>query len=180
MKITHSEIIKNGEQELIEAITADLDWGAIEEIFLKEHNLGIEEDITYKRGDIVAVDNQIAYKLEFELKINLSVLLNRNGEYLSINISNRKESPDGSADIDLITEESAPGDNVDLHGTGQYMDASGNTTEINGKTDNDVDKSREGISNESDAAPFGDLSADSSDDLGEKVDNILENIQKAD
>ena len=91
MKITDSEIIKNGEQELIDAITADLDWGAIEEVFLKEHNLGIEEDIEYKKGDIVAVNNQIAYKLEFEVKVNLSVLLNRNGEYLSVSIYNQKE-----------------------------------------------------------------------------------------
>ena len=91
MKITDSEIIKNGEQELIDAITADLDWGAIEEIFIKEHNLGIEEDIEYKSGDIVAFDNQIAYKLEFEVKVKLSVLINRDGEYLSVTVSNRNE-----------------------------------------------------------------------------------------
>ena len=69
MKITNSDIIQSGEQELIDAITADLDWGAIEDIFMKEHNLGIEEDIEYKRGDIVAHNDQIAYKLEFEVKI---------------------------------------------------------------------------------------------------------------
>jgi hypothetical protein len=92
MKVTNSEIIKNGEQELIDAITADLDWGAIEKIILKEHNLGIEEDIEYKSGDIVAVDNQIAYKLDFEVKVNLSVLLDRKGDYLSVNINSRKES----------------------------------------------------------------------------------------
>ncbi|MBN1906381.1 MAG: hypothetical protein JW927_14920 [Deltaproteobacteria bacterium] len=91
MKITNSEIIKNGEQELMDAITADLDWGAIEKIIMKEHNLRIEEDIEYRSGDIVAVNNQIAYKLSFEVKVNLSVLLNRNGDYLSVNIDNRKE-----------------------------------------------------------------------------------------
>ncbi len=91
MKVTNSEIIKNGEQELIDAITADLDWGAIEKIILKEHNLGIEEDIEYKSGDIVAVDNQIAYRLDFEVKVNLSVLLDRYGDYLSVKINSRKE-----------------------------------------------------------------------------------------
>ena len=100
MKITDSEIIKNGEQELIDAITADLDWGAIEEVFLKEHNLGIEEDIEYKSGDIVAVDSQIAYKLEFEVKVNLSVLLNRDGEYLSVAISNKNENQGDDIEID--------------------------------------------------------------------------------
>lgn len=133
MKITNSEIIKNGEQELIDAITADLDWGAIEKIIMKEHNLGIEEDIEYKSGDIIAVDNQIAYKLSFEVKVNLSVLLDRNGDYLSVNIDNRKESSDKE-------EETASG---------------------------------------SDILTFNDLSPNASEEMEQKVDNILDNIKRA-
>jgi hypothetical protein len=90
MKITNAEVIKSGEKDLIDSITADLDWGAIEDIFLTEHNLGIDEDIEYKSGDIVAYENQVAYKLEFAVKVNLSVLINREGEYLSVNISGKK------------------------------------------------------------------------------------------
>ena len=137
MKITDSEIIKNGEQELIDAITADIDWGAIEEIFMKEHNLGIEEDIEYKSGDIIAVDNQIAYKLEFEVKVNLSVLINRNGEYLSVTVTNRDEIPANN------------------------------------------EKTKEDISRENDSAPFDDLIDSDSDEMGLKVDDILEKIKKA-
>lgn len=137
MKITDSEIIRTGEQELIDAITADLDWGAIEDIFMKEHNLSIEEDIEYKSGDIVAVDNQIAYKLEFEVKVNLSVLINRKGEYLSVTVSNRNEPLEGH------------------------------------------EEENEDISDVTDAAPFVDLSDSDTDDLGQKVDDILENIKKA-
>jgi hypothetical protein len=103
MKITNADVIKNGEKDLIDSITADLDWGAIEEIFLTEHNLGIDEDIEYKSGDIVAHDSQVAYKLEFTVKVNLSVLISRDGEYLSVNISGKKakedhEKPDGDSD----------------------------------------------------------------------------------
>ncbi len=91
MKITNSEVIKSGEKDLIDSITADLDWGAIENIFLTEHNLGIDEDIEYKRGDIIAFNNQVAYKLEFTVKVNLSVLINRDGEYLSVKVSDKKD-----------------------------------------------------------------------------------------
>jgi hypothetical protein len=91
MKITNAEVIKSGEKDLIDSITADLDWGAIENIFLTEHNLGIDEDIEYKRGDIIACNNQVAYKLEFTVKVNLSVLINRDGEYLSVKISEKKD-----------------------------------------------------------------------------------------
>jgi hypothetical protein len=91
MKITNAEVIKSGEKDLIDSITADLDWGAIENIFLTEHNLGIDEDIEYKRGDIIACNNQVAYKLEFMVKVNLSVLINRDGEYLSVKIYEKRD-----------------------------------------------------------------------------------------
>lgn len=94
MKITDAEVIKSGEKDLIDSITADLDWGAIENIFLTEHNLGIDEDIEYKKGDIISHNNQVAYKLEFTVKVNLSVLINRDGEYLSVKISNKDDSGD--------------------------------------------------------------------------------------
>lgn len=98
MKITNAEVIKNGEKDLIDSITADLDWGAIENIFLTEHNLGIDEDIEYKRGDIIAYNDQVAYKLEFTVKVNLSVLINRDGEYLSVKIAEKKDQNEsGSA-----------------------------------------------------------------------------------
>ena len=137
MKITNAEVIKIGEQDLIDAITADLDWGAIEDIFLKEHNIGIEEDIEYKKGDIVAFNNQIAYKLEFEVKVNLSVLLNRDGEYISVSISGDKDktetgqqggAPDGSPVLENGVKDGA-GDNhieigeaVDLEGSMNLLD----------------------------------------------------------
>lgn len=96
MKITDSEVIKSGEKELIDALTADLDWGAIEEIFRKEHRLGIEEDVEYRKGDIVVYNNQVAYELEFEVKVTLSVLLDREGNYISVT---------SSGDLDITQDE---------------------------------------------------------------------------
>ena len=125
MKITDSEVIKNAEKELIDAINADLDWGVIEETFKKEHKLGIEEDVEYKTGDIVVFDKQIAYKLEFEVKVILSVLLDRDGNYISIKSSgdpediqdeqdedeealDKPDSPDNPEDDDMTQPVSPP------------------------------------------------------------------------
>ena len=83
MKITDGEVIRNGERELIDAITADLDWGAIEKIFKEKHRLGISEDVEYKSGDLVVHDDQIAYRFDFDIKVTLSFLLDREGNYLS-------------------------------------------------------------------------------------------------
>jgi hypothetical protein len=109
MKITNAEVIKSGEKDLIDSITADLDWRAIEDIFLTEHNLGIDEDIEYKRGDIISYENQVAYKLEFTVKVNLSVLINRDGEYLSVDISEKKDHK-ASANVQAAVNEFAPED----------------------------------------------------------------------
>jgi len=83
MKITNDKIIRSGEQELIDSINGDLDWEAMEEIFHKEHKLGIGEDVEYKKGDIVVHNNQVAYRLEFDVKVSLSILLDRQGDYIS-------------------------------------------------------------------------------------------------
>jgi hypothetical protein len=87
VKITDSESIKNGERDLINAITGDLDRGNIEEIFKDKFNLGMRDHLEYKQGDIVVHDNQIAYKLDFEAKVAVSVLCDRSGNYLSLTTS---------------------------------------------------------------------------------------------
>jgi hypothetical protein len=84
MKLTDSQVIANREQELFESIIADLDWAAIEEIFKKQHNLEIQEEVEYKKGDIVSHDSTVAYRLDFEVKVNLSILIDRQGNFLSV------------------------------------------------------------------------------------------------
>lgn len=87
MKVSDAEVIRSSEGELIDAITADLDWGTIEDIFRNEHGLGIDEDVEYKKGDIVVYEGRVAYRLDFEVKVTLSVLLDRDGTYISMKSS---------------------------------------------------------------------------------------------
>jgi hypothetical protein len=97
MKLTDSQVIANREQELFDSIIADLDWAAIEEIFKKQHNLAIQEEVEYKKGDIVSHDSTVAYRLDFEVKVNLSILIDRQGNFLSVKsgaVALAEESPD--------------------------------------------------------------------------------------
>lgn len=84
MKLTDSQVIANREQELFDSIIADLDWSAIEEIFKKQHNLEIQEEVEYKKGDIVSQDAAVAYRLDFEVKVKLSILIDRQGNFISV------------------------------------------------------------------------------------------------
>ena len=98
MKITNDEIIRNGEQDLIDAINGDLDWEAMEEIFQKDHKLGLGEDVEYKKGDIVVHDNQVAYRLEFDVKVNLSILLDRQGGCISLSTTGPSDEEQETGD----------------------------------------------------------------------------------
>ncbi len=111
MKITNSEIIKSGERELIDAITGDLDWRVIEKIVEDKHHLSLRDDVDYKNGDLVVFENKIAYRLDFEVKVNLSVLFDRQGNYLKLDTR-------GAGAVDTVDQgEDEDGDQniVELH-----------------------------------------------------------------
>ena len=84
MKIANPEIIKKGEQEFIKAIADNLDWNVIKEIFRKEYNLELEEAVKYKDAKINVYDNRITFSLDFDVKVRLSIQLDREGNYFSV------------------------------------------------------------------------------------------------
>ena len=139
MKITDPEIIKSGEQELFDGITGDLDWSAIEQIFREKHKLGIEENVEYKRGDIVAHDNEVAYRLEFEVKITISVLLDREGNYLSISSSGDPDTIREKSETAPLEEQEIPApppdndigsENIDEKNEREQIDATGHEENV--------------------------------------------------
>ena len=83
MKITDSEIIRSAEQELIDSINGDLDWVVMEDVFQEVHKLELGEDVEYKQGDLVVHNNEVAYQLDFDVKVKLSILIDREGNHLS-------------------------------------------------------------------------------------------------
>jgi hypothetical protein len=102
VKITDPDGIRSSEKELIDNITGDLDWSVIEKVFKKEHNLSLEDDVEYRQGDIVVHNNNIAYKLEFDVKVKLSVIFDRNGDYLDFSTPANQNNPsDESQNSDM-------------------------------------------------------------------------------
>lgn len=109
MKITNSQIIKAGEKELIDTIIDDLDWDVIKEMFREKLDLQIQDDVEYRRGDIVVYDNQIAYQLDFDVQATLSVLFDRAGNHLAFNTS--VSGGDSSSDTSSVSnDETLPED----------------------------------------------------------------------
>lgn len=105
MKITDSEIIKTSEKELIDAITGDLDWQVIEQLFREKYHLRLQDEVEYKRGDMVVHNDQIAYRLDFEVKVTLSVLFDRKGECLEVTAVDRHAETEGKEELGMERRE---------------------------------------------------------------------------
>ncbi len=144
MKITEYDVIKSGEQELIDAITADLDWGTIDKIFSKEHNLKIDENVEYRNGDIVVYNDQIAYKLEFDVNVILSVLLDREGNYISVTSSGDLNNLKDKTENDLPDE----GERSEKEAEDSYEAA---LSELDSTTTSDIDEATSPVSNAEDS-----------------------------
>jgi hypothetical protein len=100
MKLTQPQSIEKNEKALIDTIHAALDWKTIEQLLREKDLIHLETQVDYKKGDLVVHDNQIAYKLDFEIRMPLSVVFNREGECLEI--------ASFAADHSLETRENSP------------------------------------------------------------------------
>ncbi len=84
MKITSHENIAQSEKDFIDTINAELDWEVIEKLLLEKHKITLQEEIDYKDGDLIVHNNNIAYKFNFEIKVPLSLIFNRDGQCLEL------------------------------------------------------------------------------------------------
>ena len=79
MKITDPDVIKNGEKDLIEAVKEDLDLNAIKEILKKRMAAAA---ISSQGGEIIVHNNEIAFRLDFDIQLSGSLIFDRQGNYI--------------------------------------------------------------------------------------------------
>lgn len=81
-KLANKEAIQKAKSALIEHIKKSLDLNQIRKILEDQHNIDIGDDIEVHNGEVVIHNNQVAYKMEFEILLSLSVLLDSEGNYI--------------------------------------------------------------------------------------------------
>ncbi len=79
MKITDPEVIKTGEQDLIASIQEDLDPETVRTILQKRLSAAAMDP---RGGRIVVHENEIAFQLDFELRLSGSLIFDRNGNLI--------------------------------------------------------------------------------------------------
>lgn len=79
MKITDPDVIKNGEKDLIKAVTDDLDLNAVKDVIKKRMAAA---NLSSKGGEIVVYNNEIAFRLDFDFQLSGSLMFDRQGNYI--------------------------------------------------------------------------------------------------
>jgi len=79
MKITDPGVIQNGEKDLIDLLKEDLDLDAVREIIKKKMTSAA---LSPKGGEIVVHNNQIAFRMDFELCLSGSLMFDRRGNHI--------------------------------------------------------------------------------------------------
>lgn len=80
MKITDPEIIQTGEKKIIAEVQKHLDLAAVKKILTDRM---VDSSVVSRGGQIVVHDNQIAFRLDFDLKLSGSLLFDRQGNVIS-------------------------------------------------------------------------------------------------
>jgi hypothetical protein len=108
MRIADPEAIRKGEKALAEAIAANFDHGVIRQIFKRVHNLDVGEDIQCKNAALGIHEDEVAYSMDFEVLVNLSVFLDRTGNFISVTSSGvAGEAPTQNAEPTVASPEKA-------------------------------------------------------------------------
>lgn len=102
MKLINSEKIQESEKEFMDTINAEMDWEAIERMMIEKRIFTLEENTIRKNGDVIVYKDTIAYQFDFEIKIPISVIVNRQGECL--NLSGRTQKDEETDDDELFAD----------------------------------------------------------------------------
>lgn len=102
MKITDPEIIRLGELDLIESVQADLDPEAVRQILKDRMSVAA---LASKGGQIVVHNNEIAFRLDFEVNLSGSLLFDREGNFIEDTEKSEVEPQDAFSAIDPDHEE---------------------------------------------------------------------------
>jgi hypothetical protein len=106
MKIADSESIRTGEQELISSIMEKIDGKTLASLAAK--NLASEQ-MEFVQGDMVILNDRIVYKMDFKMTVDMSVMIDRDGNILNAGQAESVESVDEPDDVIELRDETIAG-----------------------------------------------------------------------
>jgi hypothetical protein len=87
--IVDFETVRIKETEFLYTLAANISDESINELFNKLYRLNLSGDVTYKHGDVTIFNGHVAYRLVFEVDVDISLYIDRQGN--SIAASQKKD-----------------------------------------------------------------------------------------
>ena len=108
MRIADPEANRKGEKALADAIASNFDRSVIRKIFKRVHNLDVGEDIKCSQASMGVHGDEVAYSMNFEVLVNLSVFLDRAGNFISISSSGVAPELSPQTEEPMVEEPESP------------------------------------------------------------------------
>lgn len=105
MRLARKEIIRACEKQMIRAIVKNIDPAALKEAVREQYDLGPADGITFEKGDLAVKNGQIVYRLDFSMRVGLTVTLDRDGRCLGIGAPEKQPPEPEEAEADPRGEE---------------------------------------------------------------------------
>ncbi len=80
--IVSFETVRIKETEFLYTIAANISNKSISELFYKLYTLKVNGDAIYKRGDTIVYNGHVTYRLAFDVEVNFSLIIDREGNYI--------------------------------------------------------------------------------------------------
>jgi hypothetical protein len=100
-KIIDPEIIEIRKAEFLDSVSVAINNKEVTELFRKRYQLETVDKIIYKNGEIMVLNDHVAYQFLYEADVILSILIDREGNYINFSKENhdmnlRAEEPNES------------------------------------------------------------------------------------
>lgn len=116
MKITDPDIIKNGEKDLIDAVKDDLDLDAVRRVLEKRM---AASSLTSSGGEIIVHNNEIAFRIDFNVQLSGSLMFDRDGNYIPRSEESGTLDEEDPEETDLDLDDLDIGETLDEMGPDQ-------------------------------------------------------------
>lgn len=83
-KLVPEDAFKKGERDLMDIVTGSLNWDVIEKLLEEKYGLSLQDDIEFKEGHLTVKDDRIAYQMDFQARITLSLMISRDGRCVDV------------------------------------------------------------------------------------------------
>ena len=97
-KLVSEDAFKKGERDLMDIVTGGLDWDAIEILLKEKYGLSLQDDIEFKEGRLTVKEDRIAYQIDFQVRIVLSLMIGRDGRCVDV-VAGAASAADDSPEI---------------------------------------------------------------------------------